>query len=120
MKYSVSAMFCLISSVLIVSCSGSRSYDDVNASDIKEACDCMEAFDVITSDMLNVLSEINSKEEYNNSPNIKAEGDKITAKYNEIDDRCDELKFSRKDLKGCDKNKKVTDQMKLINEKINL
>ena len=42
--------------VLMMSC-GSKTADDVNIDDIKSACDCVDALDIIANDILDYVGD---------------------------------------------------------------
>lgn len=111
---------CLIGLPFLFSCSTGNNSEDINVSEIKEPCDCVKAFDVAASDMLDLLSQYDNMEDFKKDNAAVEKGKKIKSKYEEIDDRCDELQFKKKDFKDCDGYKAVEDKMKEINHKMRL
>ena len=75
---------------------GAKTADDVNVDDIKTACDCIDAMDVIANDMLSYIGE-KSEKEMKDDEALNSKFDKLR----EVEKKC-RKDFKKEDAEKCD------------------
>lgn len=105
---------------LLSSCDLESSANSIDVDDIKKPCDCMNAYEVVASEMLELLSGFENMDDFEEDEDAVSKGEELKNKYEEIDDRCDELSFPKSDLKECASFESVSAKMKEINKKMGL
>jgi hypothetical protein len=105
-----------ISVSILYSCSN-KTYESINVSDIMEPCDCVNAFEVITTKLVDILSDVNNVKELDKDSSLLEEYEKVNDKFDEVDERCHKLHIRKKDFKECGNIKIVMDNLDVINGK---
>jgi hypothetical protein len=118
MKINNTFILVVISSMIIFSC-GKKKSKDIVVSDLKDACDCLEAEKMVAVEMTEILKPYNSGTEAFVDTNILNSVFELSNKRKEIRVRCfDELNVSQARLMECQGYDEVDKMMKEVGDKL--
>lgn len=108
----------VIAALAVTSCGGG-SAEDIKVEDLKDACGCVDAMNVVADEVITVIDKFDSEEELEKDEEAMKKIDALEDKFEEIEDYCeDELKLKKSDAEECESFKSFIEKMEKIEEKL--
>lgn len=109
-------------SLSIISCGGSKKVktsEDIVVADLKNACDCLGAMDLLGVELLAMMEKYENREEMLKNADAKVKYDKNEAKLKEVEVRCQkDLAIKKEDAEKCDNYQTTKATMDKVKEKL--
>ncbi|MCB9189847.1 MAG: hypothetical protein H6599_11280 [Flavobacteriales bacterium] len=108
----------VVATLAMTSCGGG-SAEDIKVEDLKDACGCVDAMNVVADDVLATVDKFDSEEELEKDEEAVKKIDALEEKFEEIEDHCkDKLEVKKSDIEACDGFKTFVEKMEKIEEKL--
>lgn len=115
-------LFVPIIGLLVMAACGTKkakTAEDINVAKLNNACDCLDAMDLVATETLSLLDKYASFEDMRNDSESLNKYNKLEAKLKEVTKRCTEdLKIKKEEAEKCASYNAVKTKMDQVDEKL--
>jgi len=109
-----------VGALTLTSCGGgAKKAADIKVADIKDACGCMDAMNVVADEVLAAIEPFETEDALEADEAALKSVEALEDKFGEVEDHCrKELKLEKSSLEACDGFKGFEEKMEKIEEKL--
>lgn len=98
--------FGFVASIMLISCGSgdkSKTWEDINVSELEDACGCVDAMSIVAKEVLALMNKYDNEDELKENKEDFDKFKKLEEKFNGIDNRCDdELDIPKEEAEKCE------------------